>query len=602
MSLVDASAAPSGSGGNSAALLPDGAEAGNPPILLTRPFVLIGARHSASVRLTSPEISRTHAAVIQDKNCLYVRDLASRTGLSVNHQVVREAQLRDNDELQIGPHIFRVRCPQTDSPGHGSGTIAAAVQTGTAEPVPIVGRSLLIGSRPNSDFPVNDPDVSSTHALIFEMNGYHYLRDLASRTGSYVNEKRVKQHRLRPGDVIRIGRAQLHYVPTGAVAAGAMHAAPPMPMRSQPRAVAVSLAPVVATYGDQSVALAVRVEADGQPVKGGTVVCSLERGRRTIASLPPVAVVDGSAQIVLPLESLPAGGYRVRATYEPDPVGDDGMLESYGSNTLIVRKAWATLSLEGLSTVYDGSPRPVTVVTRPGGLEGVTVSYGGASEPPTSAGRYPIVVRLDHPCYRAAPASGILVVTPQEPETIPSSPLNKESENAGEVQVAADDSADASPPVTVDEMPIQATADLLIEESDPSATEPEILPVLSGPSTRAEPPSPPEPPKPQPVKVSPEPPVPDDPESLHYLPAFWGSIRCDEGSFIGGLSFESKAAAKNGSPEPSAADEPPPQAERKTTVVRGVVPSRRRSSPPGAKDPSQRATPSKGLFKRIFGS
>lgn len=625
MSLVDASAAPQGPGGKGAALVPEGTEKGNPAISLTGSFTLIGARHSAAVRLTSPQVSRSHAALMQGKDLLYVRDLASRTGVSVNQRVVREAQLADNDVLQIGPFIFRIRCAIDDALQRAPGTIAAGLQMGTADPVQIVGRSLLIGSRPNSDFPLNDPDVSSTHALIFEMDGCHYLRDLASRTGSYVNEKRVKQHRLRPGDVIRIGRAELRYVPTDAAASGITSAAPPMPMRSQPRVATVTLAPVVATYGDQTAGVTVRVEAEGRPVSGGTIACSIERGGLTIVSLPPVAVIDGAAQVALPLESLSAGGYRLRASYDPGQVGDHGLLESSGCNTLIVRKAWATLSLEALTATYDGTPRPVSVVTHPEGLEGVSVSYGGASEPPTAAGRYPVVARLDHPCYRAAPASGILVITPQEPQTIPSSPLNSESEDSGGAQPAADDRTDASPPavevppVTVDVMPTQATAELLVEESDPPTTESEIPQLSPEPAALAELPThldppkfeaveeappltPPDPPKSKPVEEPSQPTKRDDPERLDYLPALWGSIRCDQGSFIGGLSFESRAARESGPPEPSASDEPPPQVERRTTVVRGVVPNRRRSSWPGAENNAKRATHPKGLFKRIFGS
>jgi len=182
----------------------------------------------------------------------------------------------------------------------------------------------------------------------------------------------------------------------------------------QAQTVSVALPPVAATYGDEAVVLTAMIESRGKLVNEGAVAFSLERGHGTSASRPPVAVSDGVAKTVLSLKSLVPGGYVVLARYDPGPAAELGFLESSGTNTLIVRKAWAAMALEGLSAVYDGTPHRATVVTQPPGLEGVMVSYGGGSEPPINVGHHPVVVRVDHPSYRAAPASGVLVIAPAE--------------------------------------------------------------------------------------------------------------------------------------------------------------------------------------------
>lgn len=597
--LIETPAAPSGAVTGGAALVPDGPNAGGPAVPLTRQFTLVGARNSARLRLTSPEISRSHAAIISSSRSFYVRDLASRTGLLVNGRVVREAELAEGDALQIGPFVYRVLLPAAKLPVSDAEIVAAAaVQVHGAAPVRIEGRSLLIGRRPNCDLSLSDSEVSSTHALIFEMDGSHHLRDLSSRTGTYLNYKRVKQQRLAIGDLIRVGRTELHYVSAAELAQLPAVTPPLVPARSRPLATTVTLPPLAATYGDETVALTAMIGAEGKPVSEGMVTFSLNRGQGTIVSLPPVELCGGVARTVLSLTSLVPGGYVVLARYDPGRATELGFLASSGTNTLIIRKAWAMLAPEDLSGVYDGTPRRVTVVTQPPGLEGVTISYGGGSEPPTDVGRYPVVVRLDHPCYRAAPASGVLVIMPQGPATIPSSPLNKKSEDPGEVQESADDRSNASPPAMVDVMPTQATAELIATASDRSAAEPvapEAPPELPG---RAEPPAPPEPPKP--VNESPHAIIRDEPESRDYLSGFWGRVRCDQGSFIGGLPFESSRCSDSTTPLPTSADDLPVEAERKTTVVRGVVPNRRRKSPPKADDDSKHSKSSKGLFKRFF--
>lgn len=64
-----------------------------------------------------------------------------------------------------------------------------------------------------------------------------------------------------------------------------------------------------------------------------------------------------------------------------------------GAATLTVNKAVASVTLGNLTATYDGTPKPVTVGTTPGGL-GFTVTYNNSATVPTNAGTYNVVATI----------------------------------------------------------------------------------------------------------------------------------------------------------------------------------------------------------------
>ena len=79
------------------------------------------------------------------------------------------------------------------------------------------------------------------------------------------------------------------------------------------------------------------------------------------------------------------------------------------TNTYSVSKASATVTLGSLDQAYDGTARPVTVVTAPAGL-GVTVTYAGHSWAPTNVGTYAVTATVSDAVYQGS-GSGTLTVT-----------------------------------------------------------------------------------------------------------------------------------------------------------------------------------------------
>jgi hypothetical protein len=65
----------------------------------------------------------------------------------------------------------------------------------------------IVGRDTSCDFVVTDPAVSSRHArLEISTDGFVYVEDLASRNGTFVNDKAITaKTRLKPGDQLKLG-------------------------------------------------------------------------------------------------------------------------------------------------------------------------------------------------------------------------------------------------------------------------------------------------------------------------------------------------------------------------------------------------------------
>ena len=203
-------------------LTPLGHYAGRPDIALSRQVTVVGSKTGSRLHLASSTVSQSHALIVNSTGGAYVRDLASRTHVYVNGKDHREADLNDGDLLQIGKFKFQFNEgvtgagvePGRSAPVGGFDTAPGALLNieGGEMPLPIESRTILIGRRPTCDIPLIEETVSTAHAVIFEMNGKRFIRDLGSRTGIFINGRKVEQQgELKFGDTIRIGETDIVY-------------------------------------------------------------------------------------------------------------------------------------------------------------------------------------------------------------------------------------------------------------------------------------------------------------------------------------------------------------------------------------------------------
>lgn len=78
--------------------------------------------------------------------------------------------------------------------------------------IPLEEAIINIGRDHNNHIILDDPFISRHHAQLRLRLGRYTLFDTDSQGGTFVNNVRIREHRLQPGDVIRIGNTQIVYL------------------------------------------------------------------------------------------------------------------------------------------------------------------------------------------------------------------------------------------------------------------------------------------------------------------------------------------------------------------------------------------------------
>jgi transcriptional regulator with GAF, ATPase, and Fis domain/pSer/pThr/pTyr-binding forkhead associated (FHA) protein len=77
----------------------------------------------------------------------------------------------------------------------------------------VPGQAVTIGRAPTNQIVIKDDRCSRCHAEVFQSDGQWTIRDNDSRNGTMIADGKLERdHALRPGDVIRIGRSHLAFV------------------------------------------------------------------------------------------------------------------------------------------------------------------------------------------------------------------------------------------------------------------------------------------------------------------------------------------------------------------------------------------------------
>jgi cyclophilin family peptidyl-prolyl cis-trans isomerase len=100
-----------------------------------------------------------------------------------------------------------------------------------------------------------------------------------------------------------------------------------------------------------------------------------------------------------------AGSYTVVGTIS------DTNYQGSATGTLVIAKATASITLSGLTQVYDGTAKSVTAVTTPSGLT-VNITYNGSSTAPSAFGSYTVAATISDTNYTGT-QGGTLVIQGQ---------------------------------------------------------------------------------------------------------------------------------------------------------------------------------------------
>lgn len=184
-------------------------------------FNLLGREPEAeegayTVKITGdPSISRNHLVLECSDNRLTIRDISSQHSSWLNGKRLvgdRQLTISEDDELRLGSTLFRLE--QTRLQAHGGpatpvpqpifqlrgshGQAASLVR-------PLNGSRLIIGRSADCDLVLDDEQISRHHAELYLDQAGYRLSDSGSSNGSFVNQRRIKDKALTPGDVIQMG-------------------------------------------------------------------------------------------------------------------------------------------------------------------------------------------------------------------------------------------------------------------------------------------------------------------------------------------------------------------------------------------------------------
>jgi adenylate cyclase len=83
------------------------------------------------------------------------------------------------------------------------------IPLGGGDPIPLLKKRLLVGRRESCDIVLRFANVSAHHCELYVNGGYWYIRDMQSRNGVKVNNIKVSEKRIDPGDNVAV--AKHHY-------------------------------------------------------------------------------------------------------------------------------------------------------------------------------------------------------------------------------------------------------------------------------------------------------------------------------------------------------------------------------------------------------
>ena len=169
----------------------------------------IGSGDQNNLTIENESISERHAQIINKAGKFFLKDLGSQTGTLLNGESITRSLIAVGDILSIGKVNLEIVDPlsenSTKKSAYWSLIADSSWLSGQEFPLKAMsGGSLTIGRGADCDLVFPGTHLSRTHAVItLNSKGSLTLKDLSSANGTYVNNKRITETEIHPGDKVR---------------------------------------------------------------------------------------------------------------------------------------------------------------------------------------------------------------------------------------------------------------------------------------------------------------------------------------------------------------------------------------------------------------
>jgi diguanylate cyclase (GGDEF)-like protein len=80
----------------------------------------------------------------------------------------------------------------------------------------LIERDIIIGRNIDNQIPLDIKGISRKHCKITQIEGLFFLEDLGSKNGTFLNNQKLRRKTsLRKGDIIKLGKISLKFIPMG---------------------------------------------------------------------------------------------------------------------------------------------------------------------------------------------------------------------------------------------------------------------------------------------------------------------------------------------------------------------------------------------------
>ncbi len=158
--------------------------------------ITIGRDPSNVIVLENPVVSARHAKITRNaQGGLLVSDLGSTNGTYLRGERISQRVVTLQDDIYLGSAPLRMSDPRVAS-------LIIAVNR-----PPQKGQAFIVGSDPNCDITIHDPQVAPRHCQMMELPNGFAVQDMGTPNGTFIDNAnyRIQQANAQPSSVLLLG-------------------------------------------------------------------------------------------------------------------------------------------------------------------------------------------------------------------------------------------------------------------------------------------------------------------------------------------------------------------------------------------------------------